>query len=219
LEASPPRAAPSLADAAAGLGLSEDELTPSVRTALHALLTTIDELRGDVAQLKGQLADLRGLADHDTLTPLLNRRAFVRELSRVRAFCERYGGAASLIYFDLDGFKAINDRFGHAAGDVALKAVAERLIGSLRESDVAARLGGDEFAVILVQADRAVAQAKAASLAAAIEDEPVDLGEWSTPLRLSYGVEEIGAGADAEDVLASADQAMYVAKRARKARA
>jgi len=212
-----PKIAPSMADAAAGLGLADGDLTPAVRTALHTLFTTIEELRGEVAGLKGQIDDLKGLADHDTLTPLLNRRAFMRELSRIRAFCERYGGAASVIYFDLDGLKGINDRFGHAAGDVALKAVATRLLASLRESDVAARLGGDEFAVILVQAGKDIAAAKAASLAAAIEADPVDLGEWSAPMRLSWGVEELDGAADIEAVLASADAAMYAAKRARKA--
>jgi len=126
-------------DKAAFLGLSEDDLTPSVRSAVQTLLTEIDDLRGEVGRLKSRLTETEGLADRDALTPLLNRRAMMRELSRIRTFSARYGSPASLIYFDLDGFKAVNDRFGHAAGDAALRAVAERLVAQVRESDLARR--------------------------------------------------------------------------------
>jgi diguanylate cyclase (GGDEF)-like protein len=210
--------AASPADSAAFLGLSPTDLTGPVQAALITLLAEIDELRQEVARLKARLNEAEGLADQDVLTPLLNRRAFVRELRRVLAFTERYGGPASLIYFDLDGFKAVNDRYGHAAGDVALQAVAERLAGNVRESDIAGRLGGDEFAVILVHADQATALAKAASLAAIVEDQPVPCGEWLTPIKISYGVGQIAPGATAEQVLAEADAAMYARKRLDAAR-
>jgi len=184
--------------------------------ALQQLIAELDELRGEVNRLKARLADAEGLADRDPLTPLLNRRAFVRELGRVRNLAERYGAPASLIYFDLDGFKAINDRLGHAAGDAAIQAVAQLLIASVRESDVIGRMGGDEFAIALVQADHAAASAKAASLAAAIEREPLQFGEWAAPVRLSYGVREITPGADPEALIADADTAMFEAKRSRR---
>jgi diguanylate cyclase (GGDEF)-like protein len=200
-------------DSAAFLGLGPLDLTGPVQAALTTLLGEIEELRQEVSRLKARLTEAEGLADEDVLTPLLNRRAFVRELRRVLAFTQRYGGPASLIYFDLDGFKAVNDRFGHAAGDVALKTVAERLAGAVRESDIVGRLGGDEFAVILVHADQATALAKAASLAALVEDEPVSCGEWLTPVKISYGVGQIAADATAEQVLAEADAAMYARKR------
>ena len=145
------------------------------------------------------------------------RRAFVRELSRVRTFAQRYGSPASLVYFDLDGFKAINDRYGHAAGDAALNAVAERLVANVRESDVVGRMGGDEFAIVLVQADQATAEAKAASLAQAIEREPLRFGEWTAPVHLSYGVAELTPDTDPEALIAAADTAMFSAKRVRKA--
>jgi diguanylate cyclase (GGDEF)-like protein len=134
----------------------------------------------------------------------------------VRNLAERYGGPASLVYFDLDGFKAINDLYGHAAGDAALKAVAHLLLASVRESDVVGRMGGDEFAIALVQADRATAEAKAASLAQSIEREPLAFGEWKAPVRLSYGVREIGPDSDAETLIAEADRAMFAAKRSRR---
>jgi diguanylate cyclase (GGDEF)-like protein len=198
------------------LGVPELEMTPAVQAAIRRLLGELDELRQEVGRLKARLAGAEELADRDALTPLLNRRAFVRELARVRTFAERYGAPASLVYFDLDGFKAINDRLGHAAGDAALKAVAERLVASVRESDVVGRMGGDEFAIILVQADQAVAEAKAASLAEAIERDPILVAGQQAHVRLSYGVREIAPDTDTEALVAEADAAMFAAKRQRK---
>jgi diguanylate cyclase (GGDEF)-like protein len=203
-------------DSAAFLGVPESELTPAVREALSTLLTEIDDLRGEVARLKGRLAEVEGLADRDGLTPLLNRRALLRELGRVRTFAQRYGAPASLVYFDLDDLKSVNDRFGHAAGDAALKAVADRLAANVRESDIVGRMGGDEFAVILVQADRTTAEAKAESLVRTIQREPLQFGDWSAPLRVSWGVAALPPDAQPEAVVAAADAAMYAQKRARR---
>ena len=202
------------ADSAGFLGLTAVDLTPPVQQALATLLSEIEDLRGEVGRLKARLTEAEGLADRDALTPVLNRRAMMRELNRIRTFCQRYGSPASLIYFDLDGFKAVNDRFGHAAGDAALQAVAGRLAGQVRESDIVGRMGGDEFAVILVQADAATAQAKAQSLARAVESAPVQFGDWSAPLHVSYGVAEIAPNAEPEAIVAAADAAMFAQKRA-----
>ncbi len=198
------------------LGITEPEMTPAVKEAVQTLLTEIEDLRGEVGRLKSRLAEVEDLADRDALTPLLNRRALVRELGRIRTFAQRYGTAASLVYFDLDDLKGVNDRFGHAAGDAALKAVADRLLASVRDSDIVGRMGGDEFAVILVQADQSVAEAKAASLARAIEAEPLHFGDWSAPLHISFGVREITQDAEPEALIAEADAAMYAKKRERK---
>ena len=202
-------------DKAGFLGLSEADLTPQVMTALKTLMAEIDDLRAEVGRLKFRLTEAQGLADLDVLTPVLNRRAFLREIKRVSAFAQRYGSPASVVFFDLDNFKAVNDRFGHAAGDEALKAVAERLMANVRESDLVGRMGGDEFAVLLVQADRETAMSKAQTLAAAIRETPVQFGEWSAPLHVSFGVREIEAGADPEQALAEADAAMFLNKRRR----
>jgi diguanylate cyclase (GGDEF)-like protein len=192
------------------LGIPRGEMTPAVQAAIEALIGELDGLKREVGALRARLTEAEGLADRDALTPLLNRRAFVRELARARTFAQRYGSPASLVYFDLDGFKALNDRLGHAAGDAALQAVADRLAANVRESDVVGRMGGDEFAVVLVQADRATAEAKAAALAAAIEDPAIGL-------RASYGVREIAADIDPETLIADADAAMFAAKRVRRA--
>jgi len=204
-------------DTTAFLGLSEPDLTPTVRAALMTLLGEVDDLRGEVARLKARLVEAEDMADRDALTPLLNRRAFLRELSRIRTFAQRYGSPASLVFFDLDNFKSINDRFGHAAGDAALQTVAERLSAHVRESDIVGRIGGDEFAVILVQADAATAEAKAASLARNLEEAPLEFGDWSAPLHLTYGVREISPDLEPEAILAQADAAMFARKRAKAA--
>ncbi len=168
---------------------------------------------GEIARLRAALERAERLADHDPLTGLYNRRGFDRELARTLADCRRYGVEAALIYFDLDGFKGVNDRFGHAAGDEALRAVARVLGQGVRESDVVARLGGDEFAVILGHAGRAVANGKARAMAAAVEAAPIGP---AGPIRLSYGVRAFEPGMQAPQMLAEADAAMFVRKGARR---
>jgi diguanylate cyclase (GGDEF)-like protein len=205
------------ADASAFLGLGPEDMTPQVRAALQTLISELDDLKLEVARLKRQLVEAEEMADQDPLTPVKNRRAFAREVQRTANFLRRYGGAASVVYFDLDGFKSVNDRFGHAAGDAALRAVAECLAANVRESDVVGRMGGDEFAVVLTQADRITAEAKAEALAILVERAPAQCGEWSVPLHISYGVREIAPDADAETVIAEADAAMFVRKRSRRA--
>lgn len=200
-------------DSAAFLGLTEADMTPKVIEALQTLMTEIEDLRNEVSVLKLRLNEAQNLADMDALTPVLNRRAFLREMKRVAAFAQRYGSPASVVFFDLDGFKWVNDRFGHAAGDQALKAVAKRLLNNVRESDVVGRMGGDEFAVLLAQADLETALTKARALADAVMDAPVEFGEWSAPLHISYGVREIEPGVDPEVALAEADAAMFLRKR------
>jgi diguanylate cyclase (GGDEF)-like protein len=172
-------------------------------------------LTREVEALKAEVERLRLLADHDTLAPVLNRRAFVRELSRTLAFCRRYRASAAVLYLDLDGFKQVNDRFGHAAGDAALVRVAELLVAHVRESDVVARLGGDEFAVLLLQVDEQTAAAKARALAEAIASEAFSFEDQGFRLDGSFGVRAFDDHDDPEAWLAEADAAMFVRKRAR----
>ena len=166
----------------------------------------------EAERLRRQLAEMERLADRDPLTPVLNRRAFVRELSRAAAFCARYAAQAALVYFDLDGFKRVNDRFGHAAGDAVLETVAQGLLDHVRESDVVARLGGDEFAVLLAQADAEAAAAKARALVTEIEREPVVFEGTAILLRISAGVRAYEPGLTPARWLAEADAAMFVRK-------
>jgi diguanylate cyclase (GGDEF)-like protein len=95
-----------------------------------------------------RIAELELRADFDALHDIFNRRGFERELQRSLSYIKRYGTDATLIYIDLDCFKAVNDAHGQAAGDALLKAVAGELISQVRASDVVERLGGDEFGVL-----------------------------------------------------------------------
>ena len=171
-----------------------------------------DAALAEAERLKRRLAEVEQLADRDPLTPVLNRRAFLRELQRTAAFCARYGAPAVLVYFDLDGFKAVNDRYGHAAGDAVLGAVAQGLLDNVRESDVVARLGGDEFAVLLAQAEAGAAAAKAASLTAELEGAPVVFEGNAIPVRISAGVRAYEPGLTPTQWVAEADAAMFVRK-------
>jgi diguanylate cyclase (GGDEF)-like protein len=197
------------------MDLLDDELDQG--EALAAARAEAEGLRAEVERLRRRLAEVELLADRDALTPVLNRRAFTRELSRTLAFCARYEAPASLVFFDLDGFKAVNDGFGHAAGDAALQAVAATLVDHVRESDVIGRLGGDEFAVILAQAERASAEAKALDLQQRIESEPAVFDGRAIPLRISFGVRAFEPGLTAAQALAEADAAMFLRKGARRA--
>ena len=176
------------------------------------LISEIDSLRLDVEQLKLSLAEAEASADHDTLAPVYNRRAFVREAQRVVAMVKRHEIEASVIYFDLNNFKAINDAHGHPAGDAVIRAIGELLIRQTRETDIVGRIGGDEFAVVLTHVGAEAARQKAETLAAALCTEKV-LHE-GVPLYVSaaYGVAPMAAGDTAEKSLARADEAMYADK-------
>jgi diguanylate cyclase (GGDEF)-like protein len=178
------------------------------------LTQEIETLRQELRAMGGRLAEAERLADHDVLTPLLNRRAFVREVQRAIALTRRHGTPASVIYFDLDDFKGVNDRFGHAAGDAVLIAVAERLLAQVREADVVGRIGGDEFAVLLQHADLSDAQAKAARLAKAVCAQKVETA-GGVRVSLTWGARQIGAVDSAEQALSEADAAMYLRKPAK----
>ena len=149
------------------MSIPEPELTPKVREALMTLMEEVGKLHTDLDRTRWRQVHLERLADQDTLTPIANRRSFVRELSRVMSCTERYEEPSSLIYFDVDSFKDINDNFSPAAGDAALLAVAGILVQNIRESDTVARLGSDEDGIILAHTDHDGGIEKAESLASA----------------------------------------------------
>lgn len=203
----------SVADVASVAGLSESELSPAVRAALTTLMEEVHRLRRDLERSRHRIEHLERLADEDALLPMANRRAFVRELSRMVSFAERYGLTGTVLYFDVNNLKRINDQHGHAAGDAALKKIAEVLLANVRESDVVGRLGGDEFGVILTQADEAAGAEKASALAGLIAASPLDWDGISIPLSVAYGLNPFSGAGGADDALRAADRAMYQQKR------
>jgi diguanylate cyclase (GGDEF)-like protein len=198
-------------------GIPETEQTPRVRQAMMALLAEIDQLRRDLSDARGRIDFLERLADEDPLIPIANRRAFLREVTRMIGFGQRYGTPASIVYIDVNHLKTINDAYGHAAGDAALMQISRTLVEQVRNTDVVARLGGDEFGVLMVQADRAVAEAKAAQLAEAVRQRPLSWQGRNLPLDIAFGVHCFAGNDNAGDALEAADQAMYARKRDRAA--
>lgn len=203
-------------DAAVIAGIPEQELTPKVREAIAGLMAEVESLRQELQDARRRAGEMEKLADQDPLTPVSNRRAFVRDLTRMISYAERYGVATSLIFFDINGMKQINDVHGHKAGDEALMNVAEALNAHTRDSDVVGRLGGDEFAVVLAQLDETAAMAKAEELAQAIRMNPLDVNGVKVPIEIAYGVFPFRAGEDASSTLAEADRRMYERKRQMK---
>jgi len=204
-------------DDSAGLsdiaGTAEDTLPPELRAAVGRLTAERDRLREELARARSRIASLERLADEDALTPVANRRAFVRQLTRMIGFSHRYGVPASVVYIDVNNMKHINDIYGHPAGDAALRRIATVLRDNIRSSDIVGRLGGDEFGVILAQADNAQAEAKAAALAAAIAAEPLEWSGDSIPLSAAYGVYAFSGGDNPQQAIEAADRAMYEQKR------
>lgn len=183
--------------------------------AEHDLHAEIARLRAEVSALIARAEAAEAAADHDGLTGVLNRRGFGAALARTLAYCRRYEVPAALLYLDLDGFKGINDRLGHAAGDAALVHVAGILVRNSRESDAVGRLGGDEFVVLLLNAGQAEGRDKARALTKALADEPLDWKGEAVTLAGSFGVRAFAGQDDADTWLAEADAAMWVRKKGR----
>jgi len=170
-------------------------------------------VQGALKRAERTEAELRFLADHDSLTGLLNRRRFRAELDQYVSFTARYGGRGAVMVIDIDGLKDVNDRLGHQAGDTLIRRVAEILRERVRATDLVARLSGDEFAVLMPQSDTEGAMQLGEDLRAQVaEGLPLnlDLGDAS----ISVGITMFGGqgGMGAEAVLVAADQAMYQAK-------
>ena len=172
-------------------------------------ITTIE----DVTTERAEEDRLRFRALHDPLTGLPNRDLLDEGLQRALARAGRGGTKVGVMFMDLDGFKDVNDRMGHAVGDELLRALAQRLESSARGGDIVARLGGDEF-VIVVEDVRNDEQAEASVVRFLGEvRRPVVLGGAKVILDASVGLVVAGAGDTPEEILRRADSAMYEAKR------
>jgi len=200
-------------DLAQIMGIPEAEFTPRVRDAIMRLMSEVEKARREAAQAQARAAHLERLADQDSLVPVFNRRAFVRELGRMQAFAERYDQPSSLVYFDANGLKQVNDTHGHAAGDALLAHIARVLVQNVRDTDVVGRLGGDEFGVILTYTDKPLADEKAGQLAAAVRDSVLDWRGIAIKPSVAWGVYTFRGGDDIGGLLESADREMYERKK------
>lgn len=193
-----------------GLGLARRDVS-------DAAIEVLERLTAEREEIAARLAAAEELADRDSLAPTLNRRAFMRELHRTMSEVERYKTPASVIYIDLDGFKAVNDAYGHSAGDAVLRHVGLLLLDSVRESDVVGRLGGDEFGIILNRASAEEGAVKAQTLSDKINSSAILYAGVPHRIRASVGVHAIAMVEDPEAAIARADEAMYAEKHARRA--
>ncbi len=160
-----------------------------------------------------QLADLALASRRDPLTGLPNRRAFDEDLAREVARAARTGEPLAVVMLDLDRFKAVNDGYGHAAGDAVLRALAARAQGAVRAGDVVARLGGEELGLLLPGADLARAAEVAERLRAALAALPVDAAGHALAVTASLGCAVLAPGEPPEALVARADARLYDAKR------
>ena len=200
-----------LNDAALALGRGEPVVLPPLQ------LVEADAVGAAILQAALILDNARHLAHHDPLTGLSNRLLFDEMLAHHISDMARNGGTLAVLALDLDGFKAVNDQHGHPAGDRLLRSVAERLTHTLRAVDVAARLGGDEFVVLLAPASAEQARATAQRLLEALS-EPYEGVSPRISASVGVAVADAASVVDATALMASADRALYDAKRLGKGR-
>ncbi|MBJ7405251.1 MAG: GGDEF domain-containing protein [Bradyrhizobium sp.] len=174
------------------------------------------ELRAteNAMQLQEDMLKLRQLADTDFMTGLMNRRSFLTVADDAVAYCRRYKRNMATLMIDIDHFKKINDTHGHAAGDDAIKRVAEIVSQSIRTTDKAARFGGEEFVVLLREIDQETAVLLADRIRTSIESATVRHGDIVIPITVSVGLALFDeSDRDVQDVIERADQGLYVAKK------
>ncbi len=193
----------------------EDELLDWIWVILDALVPLFFLLHIESWRRRDLLErQLAALSETDPLTGLPNRRGFVARALPAIGATQRDGAACSVLMLDLDRFKAINDGFGHPAGDVVLRGVAAAIGQAVRTADVAGRLGGEEFALLLPGDDPATAAGVADRLRALVADGvPHPAGDGSR-VTLSVGVAALGGAMTLDAALAAADRALYAAKAA-----
>lgn len=188
------------------------ESTADDRAAPHTMQRAELEIRA----LKVELEQLRGLVHVDQLTGLMNRGGLHESFAREAARADRAGRELAVALLDLDDFKQINDRHGHAAGDEALVHLAAIIRNTMRPSDVVVRFGGEEFLFLLPDAGERQAARALQRVQDDLDRRPLHFSGADLTLAFSAGVAMRCVGESAEDVVARADSALYAAKRAGK---
>lgn len=190
-------------------------------------IAAVRDAEGKVANYLGIFSDITARkeneeqvwrqANFDSLTGLPNRAHFLNKLSETATAAQRDGGGFAVLFIDLDGFKAVNDTFGHAAGDLLLQLAAERLKLTVRATDTVARLAGDEFAVIAQGTHSAENAGRIARKILSVLAPPFDLGNGKASVGASIGIARFPRdGVDPAGLLQAADEAMYTVKRSGK---
>ncbi|MEG3620191.1 GGDEF domain-containing protein [Magnetovibrio sp. PR-2] len=197
----------------------DDDLTNRCLRATNDALLAAMHTERQILHQALRLEEVEHLSRTDELTGAYNRRAFDQEFKRVLAAADRYGETGVLIYVDLDGFKPINDTYGHAAGDLVLCEVTRILQENVREHDFVARLGGDEYGVLLTRTTWKNGLERAELLKHLLNTASVKWHDKNIAVRASLGFQRFGPDDCDETLLKKADSAMYQAKRLRAKRA
>lgn len=191
------------------------ELNERLLARAYAMVAEAERL---INQQRQRIKVLESLSFTDELTGCLNRRGFEMAIARELTSAQRDpNGGGILIMIDLDSFKLVNDRLGHAAGDAYLQMVGKTLMNHVRAGDVVSRLGGDEFAIILARTRTAGGMRRAAQLQTILNSAALAWKDLALPLRASFGATPFGdPNETASDVLKRADARLYANKAARK---
>jgi len=195
------------------------DLTASFNNMLGEIDQEIDKNRRQNELLKNQRSQMETLANFDALTGLSNRQFVMKSLRRALASAKRAQRDFAILFMDLDGFKAVNDSFGHEVGDRLLERIGELLRTELRESDLVARLGGDEFLIVLDHEPDIPGAERTADRLIAAARQPHQIGRWRIQVSASIGIATAReAQYDLSDIMVHADVAMYQSKQLGKGR-
>jgi diguanylate cyclase len=197
---------------------AEEERHRLAHQTEQALRARLEQLESEAAGLRKEVAVVQELAMVDPVTGLPNRAAWDERLRQEYARWRRFKGQLSLAVFDVDNFKSINDRFGHASGDKALNVIATALRSRVRQTDFIARYGGEEFAVLLIGAGRAASLRVADEMRQAVARAGLHARNRPVEVTISCGVAEFTGDDSPEKVFERADAALYEAKRTGKNR-
>ncbi|MBX3505692.1 MAG: GGDEF domain-containing protein [Parvibaculum sp.] len=182
-------------------------------TLVNQALSFAKQTESRIAELNARIRQLEALTQTDELTGLLNRRGFGEIVRRNLSSAARYDETGLLAYIDLNGFKEVNDRFGHNTGDEVLRAVGSYLARSIRSTDYAARLGGDEFAILFVRAEHRRARERARELVRGISELAIPSKKTTISVTASLGLAAYNGETEAEGLIERADRAMYADKQ------
>lgn len=198
------------------LGLNPDTLGKDVQQTILTLLNKLDKTTDRLTEEQGKLVELEKLVELDFLLPVGNRRALERRLEWAISMRKRYDQPCTLLYFDLNDFKQINDTYGHLAGDGALQHVTTVIKDNIRDSDFLARISGDEFALLMFHTGEKSAKRRGKAIIGNLQSRPFRWEDHSLTISSALGSASVENEDTIESVLHRADQAMYVNKRKSK---
>ena len=191
---------------------NESERLQESELHVKTLTEKVQKLEAEGEHLRNRMQETQQQAYRDVLTGIPNRQAYEERIAEEIARCRRYESNLCMIVWDVDKFKAVNDNYGHAAGDRVLKVVAETLNSHVRETDFLARFGGEEFVLLLPETEVNATKQVAEKLRDIIDKTPFHFRESRVPVTISGGIAELRKDEDANSLFERADKALYQAK-------